>query len=849
MGVERARDVLQGVVTASAEEMLELALQLLKSQQFGLARKLLRRAREDSLPLARASEARQKHALCTYKDQDIPVSARLRKALEILEEGDDLATTTDQETLGIAGAIHKRRWEATTRVQDLEEALTYYHRGYDRGMEDDGYTAINVAFVLDLLADVEASDQRVRRADVDAGAKARRTAADEIRREIIERLAERGEQEHDNWWLHATLGEACIGLGRYSDAAAWLRLCSEATDVPEWQVESAVSQIGALCDLRARKPDGKLDPEAEAALEVLLGEHREAITTAHAGKVGVALSGGGFRASFFHIGVLAHLAELDMLRHVEVLSCVSGGSIVGAHYYLEVQRLLEAKHETEVSRDDYIEIVARVEDKFLAGVRKNIRMRVLGNPLSNLRAMLSSRWTRTHQAGRQYERHFYSSIEVGSNRHKRTMEDLLIEPKGEGSGGDTDRPSFNPKRDNWKRRCKVPILVINAATLNTGHNWQFTASWMGEPPAVVDENIDANPRLRRMYYDEAPRRWREVRLGDAVAASACVPGLFEPLVLDGLFDDMSVELVDGGVHDNQGVASLIEQECTVVIASDASGQMTCEDVPGRGPLSVSLRSTSVLSARVREAQLRDLLARRSSSALRGLMLVHLRKGLAEPPLNWIECPEPYDPADDVATTDAGAGDYGIPDEIQARLAGLRTDLDVFSDMEAYALMLSGYRMTERSFGAGVPGFPAEPGSHRWRFLDIADAVDSEGEERSRLMRVLQVGAERWLKVWRLHRGLRYTGVAAAIAAVVGLVYLLLHVRSATILTPGALLVFALLLAVAAAMRKVLFRRLEPVGLLARIAVGLTLVLAAPLALIQIYGLDRLYRRAGKVSAS
>ena len=58
------------------------------------------------------------------------------------------------------------------------------------------------------------------------------------------------------------------------------------------------------------------------------------------GKVGLALSGGGFRASLYHIGVLAKLAEPDLLRHVEYLSCVSGGSIIGAHFYLEVRKLL-----------------------------------------------------------------------------------------------------------------------------------------------------------------------------------------------------------------------------------------------------------------------------------------------------------------------------------------------------------------------------------------------------------------------------------------------------------------------------------------------------------------------------
>ena len=339
--------------------------------------------------------------------------------------------------------------------------------------------------------------------------------------------------------------------------------------------------VGGAADRRplqpaARDPQGRLDPAAEEALKVFLGQHREAVTTAYAGKVGVALSGGGFRAAFFHIGVIARLAELDMLRHVEVLSCVSGGAIVGAHYYLEVQRLLESREEWTLTREDYVQLVERLEKGFLAAVQTNVRMRVMGNPLSNLRALLSSRWTRTREAGRQYERHFYSQV-VDSTGEKITLEDLLIQPAGEGARDSEGRPTFNPKRDNWKRRCKVPILVVNAATLNTGHNWQFTASWMGEPPAVVDEDIDPNSRLRRMYHGEAPKRWRQVSVGEAVAASACVPGLFEPLVMDGLFEDVSVELVDGGVHDNQGIASLIEQECSVMIVSDAAADGLPDD--------------------------------------------------------------------------------------------------------------------------------------------------------------------------------------------------------------------------------------------------------------------------------
>ena len=47
-------------------------------------------------------------------------------------------------------------------------------------------------------------------------------------------------------------------------------------------------------------------------------------------RIGVALSGGGFRAVAFHLGVLRALHDRGVLDHVEVLSTVSGGSLIGA---------------------------------------------------------------------------------------------------------------------------------------------------------------------------------------------------------------------------------------------------------------------------------------------------------------------------------------------------------------------------------------------------------------------------------------------------------------------------------------------------------------------------------------
>ena len=44
-------------------------------------------------------------------------------------------------------------------------------------------------------------------------------------------------------------------------------------------------------------------------------------------KIGLALSGGGFRASFFHLGVIKRLEELGLMEKVDKVSTVSGGSI------------------------------------------------------------------------------------------------------------------------------------------------------------------------------------------------------------------------------------------------------------------------------------------------------------------------------------------------------------------------------------------------------------------------------------------------------------------------------------------------------------------------------------------
>ena len=760
------------------EIMFALAKRLKNERAFSFARRILERAR--GKPEAKHPDTRlklaQQLALVTYKDPDLLPDEKLHDAFNILCEADYPQTTKNQETLGLAGAIHKRLWELDGQKQHLERSLAFYLRGYAQGIEGDyGYTGINAAFVLDLIAAQEEEEARqtniVLQSTVD-----RRSKAREIREKIASILVGMPGKEAQSplkrqWWFLATIAEAYFGLKDYDEAGEWLKEAARLEDVSEWERESTIrqlAQLARLIDGWAVAPGKVRDSEAWRALRESLkeiyGKGREARAAEHiaeaccesafTGKIGLALSGGGFRAALYHIGVLARLAEMDLLRKVEALSCVSGGSIVGAHYYLEARKLLCEKPDREITKEDYIGIVQRLERDFLEGVQTNVRTRVLANPWTNLKMIFSSNYSRTRRVGELYEKKIFARVRDGEGGKPRWLNELIIQPDGED-------PDFHPKNDNWRRAAKVPMLILNATTLNTGHNWQFTATWMGEPPSSIDSEVDGNYRLRRMYYEQAPGDHKQIRLGHAVAASSCVPGLFEPLALANLYDGLVVRLVDGGVYDNQGTASLLDQGCNILLVSDASGQMNTMNDPGGGLLSVPLRTNSVLQARVRVAQYRELSARRRSSTLRGLMFIHLKKDLQVKPLDWINCPDPQDSFD----SDPPLTKYGINKDAQGRLAAIRTDLDSFSDAEARALMISGYRMTEFEIARSLPEFDKSDGAGAdWQFMKFDESL-TRADAPTSLLKLLSVAASLAFKIWRLWPPLRACAISFGVILV------------------------------------------------------------------------------------
>ena len=784
--VQKAKLILDLKTKLNTAELLELTKKLKDEGKFTYARRLLARASKyeniDQDP--KYVKIFQQLALCTYKDEDLPADERLGRALRILRKLGEFETTKDQETLGLLGGIYKRKWELDNQRENLERSLGYYFRGYEEGpVNDQGYTGINAAFVLDRLASLEQREAK-KAGGSSPIADERRKAANEIRQDIVNQVRPLVEDSNhkllvDEWWYFSTLAEAEFGLENYDEAVNWIHKGQAAAKVVyEWELETCARQLAAIARLHLGEERELIDFEfkpAWIALERAFGA--DAVPrTAFAGKIGLALSGGGFRASLYHLGVLARLAELDVLRRVDVLSCVSGGSIVGAYYYLKVRNLLETNTDSEIGPENYIKIVHEMIDEFVSGVKENIRTRVAVNPIKNFRMFWSEKYSRTARVGELYDQHLYALVKDGHKNGERLLNKITTAPLTKGSNGKPAKDTkFSPKYQNWRRNAKVPILVLNAATLNTGHTWQFTATWMGEAPGAIDSEIDGNDRLRRMYYGQAPKGYKKFSLARAVGASAAVPGLFEPLTMDNLYPDRIVRLVDGGVTDNQGVASLLEQDCKIILVSDASGQMESQPASSRGIVKTLLRTNNIFQARIRQTQYQDLKARRRSNLLRGFMFVHLKGGLEVDPIDWKDTDDPYDPIDDFRPDPEKPSDptktpYLIDKDIQKLLSALRTDLDSFSEAEAYALMTSAYRMTEYQFKDQkcVEGFVEPQENESWKFLEIESCMDPSSKGYKYLKKLLAAGSSQALRVWKISPTLKFMKYSAAVLSIVAI---------------------------------------------------------------------------------
>jgi predicted acylesterase/phospholipase RssA len=796
--IELAKNYLRGEDIETEKEFLELHDTLIKLEQFSYACEIVLKKNEQDKEngIEPSLSTYQKLVMSIYKDTGLSSYFKFDKAIKILEAEADLATTTDSSTLAIAGSIFKRKWQFDSQYQNLILARSYCKKGYDQWLKDiantnfidhhNGYSGINYAFVCELCC-LENIEQYVAKTGITSSILKNYDEAKKVRIEILNHYFDDykanpalPKKTPENKWVFATFAEAYFGLKMYDHALHFIELFLQNSSLDDWEIRSFSQQILNIAYMQIylrNQFKGKLKDnnfnidiinidKINACFKALDIENESAsndntLEFYKDGKLGLALSGGGFRASLFHIGVLAGLAEKNQLKNIEIISCVSGGSIIGAYYYLKLKELLELKTDAEILQSDYIQLVQEIETDFLNAVQKNIRVQLFTNPIANIKMLFKENYSRSHRLGELYEKYFYAPLFKNSknteiqklfqdNDKKIFMHNLMIRPKSiENESG--IKKGFDLKKENWKRNNKIPQLILNATTVNTGHNWQFTASWMGEPPTYISDEFDVKPRFRRMYYKDAPNEYKKFRLGYAVAASSCVPVLFQPLILKGIYPKIDLELIDGGLHDNQGIASILEQECKNVIISDASGQLAEDYSSTKNELSLFMRTDNILQERVRELQFFDIKSKKYSSSLNNLITLHLKKDLAQLPVSWVDCtdvnrrilnqPNIEDPNELL--------DYGVMKKIQKLLSEVRTDLDSFNDLESYALMYSGYQqIIHEKFGNSK----IEKGA--WKFMHVEPQCTMPDQEK-KLIEQLKVSNAIPFKVVKMSKFLRY----------------------------------------------------------------------------------------------
>ncbi|MEZ4698921.1 MAG: patatin-like phospholipase family protein [Rhodothermales bacterium] len=240
--------------------------------------------------------------------------------------------------------------------------------------------------------------------------------------------------------------------------------------------------------------------------------------------IGLALSGGGFRAAGFHLGTLAYLHRAGLLDQVEALSTVSGGTFAGAAYVLA---LIEKKPFEAFFSSFYgfltHEVVLR---KGLAGLSEE-----------------------------------HPDVPSGRKALIISMADVYTRTL-------CSRPDGTPYVFGDVLDAGLPIkeIAFNATEFQTGKAFRFQTS--------QTRGFIGNSSIRLSRLEAAG-----IRLGDIVAASSCFPGGFEPIAFP--FDfawpggklpaslktqferggaPRPIALMDGGVYDNQGFDSLLLAE-------------------------------------------------------------------------------------------------------------------------------------------------------------------------------------------------------------------------------------------------------------------------------------------------
>jgi hypothetical protein len=176
----------------------------------------------------------QKLAMSTYKSKLPDPLTALRAAEKILADLNP-EDSSDTETVGLWGAIHKRLWELNLDPLDLDTAIAAHNKAFV--LKKDYWNGINLAFLyVEHACATKDKDEAV--AD---RVLARRTWKRVV--DICGPLQQSGMSPTDRYWLLATMAEAWLGLGELAKSQELLDTASKLSPPPaQWMLDTTTEQ-------------------------------------------------------------------------------------------------------------------------------------------------------------------------------------------------------------------------------------------------------------------------------------------------------------------------------------------------------------------------------------------------------------------------------------------------------------------------------------------------------------------------------------------------------------------------------------------------------------------------------
>lgn len=301
-------------------------------------------------------------------------------------------------------------------------------------------------------------------------------------------------------------------------------------------------------------------------------------------RLGLGLSGGGYRATAFHLGTLKKLEEMKILQKIGVMSTISGGSITGAAWGL---------HEGDYD-SFHNEMIEKLRTKSVIGYIFQSRIIILGLFLIALFLFGSIYLSFTEWS-------CFSFLLFGIMLFLLLKFQFKILPIGDAVEKAYKKIFFGERTLGNLR--KDIVIAIGSSNLETGRPFTFSRIKMSDS-TYTGGQYKKNPVLFTNEYFPVAR---------AVLASSCVPFAFTPVYIAKEFyktpddcDRVLPVLVDGGVYDNQGIQKLTQSnsiyECGIIIISDAGGGFMA-DKKYPNTIALLIRTVDLFMYRIKTSQM------------------------------------------------------------------------------------------------------------------------------------------------------------------------------------------------------------------------------------------------------